>query len=144
MNTQNSIITRFQSRTRKLWLFSTFTLLVLNPLAYLVFFAILSAEASLSKETLIAFLACTVKCGIPMLIIWHCAYRRYGTKLLTLWLFMTPFNIFALILAAFLAYSNVWVMACILIELFVCVWWFIISLKMRTINKTIRAMLLYP
>jgi hypothetical protein len=131
-------MTKPEEKTRKRWLFATFSYFILYPLALCGFLAFLSRSGSKSVAILVVFLVCGIIKIFPMLLIWHCAYRKYGTKLLTFWLVIWPLPMFALILGIFAKSVDVGARLYFLIEFAFFVWWFLVSLKMRAVNKSIK------
>ncbi len=99
-----------------------------------------------------------------LLVLWHCAYRKYGTKYLTLVLLTAPFGMLVGAISFFVPsveegmrhyFANslttfslslhetqiVWgwvFIAAYLISMGVWVWWYILSFKLRRMNKKIR------
>lgn len=138
MSESNFVISKSQNKTRKHWLLSTFSLLILYPLVLFAFFAVLSESVAIPKDALIESLIHAFAGIIPMWIIWHCAYRKYGTKFLTFWLVTSPIKALASIVEFLKESYDSWTIAYILLDLAFFSWWFIISLKMRTVNKTIQ------
>ncbi len=138
MSMPSSIANNSENRIRKHWLFSTASLLIFYPLALFAFFSFLSTRISISEEALIEPLAYAIAGLIPLWLIWHCAYRKHGTKLLSFWMVVSPIKMLASIVGCLKEPCNLWVIAFILLDVAIFLWWWLLSFKMKAVNKTIQ------
>jgi hypothetical protein len=138
MNLPNCVINKSEAKTRKRWLFSTFCFFILYPLALFALFAILSNWIHLSEDALIEPLVYAIVVLFQMWIIWHCSYKKYGTRLLTLWLVVSPFRHLMSIVEILKETSNIWSIGFIVIDVGFFLWWYLLSLQIRKINKTVQ------
>jgi len=90
--------TEAEEKIRKHWLFSTLCFLILYPLFLCAFLAILSLRVPLTEEAIYEPLRYALSGALSMLIIWQCAYRKYGTRVLRFWLFITPIRMIGTIM----------------------------------------------
>jgi hypothetical protein len=136
MNASTCVISKSLNKTRKHWLFSTFSFLILYPLALALFsfFTDLSERIAISEDALIELLAYAFGGVIPMWMIWHCAYRKHGTRLLTFWLFVSPLQM----LGAIVESCNSRTLIFLLLNLAIFLWRLFMSIKMKAINKMIQ------
>ena len=131
-------ITETEQKTRKQWLFSTAALLFLFPLAVFVFFVAFFKLIHVPGEFLFRELGSCMGGLIPLWIIWHCCYRKYGTRLITLWLFASPLSQVREIYGVIKEGFNPIVICVAAIELGLFVWWYLLSLRIRKLNKSAR------
>jgi hypothetical protein len=138
MNSSDCVINRSEEKKRKHWLFAISCFLVLCPLALLAFFAILSHWVPIPDDAFIEPLAYVIVGLFSFWLFWHCAYKKYGTKLLTCWLIISPFKTLSSIMECLKEPSELWVIALILLNLSIFLWCFSMSIKMRALNKTVQ------
>jgi hypothetical protein len=112
MSTSSTIINESMKKIRRHWLFSTFSFLVLYPFALFGFYFALSKQYAVDQDILVNFLKYGITGILQMLIIWHCAYRKFGTKLLTFWLAIGSSRVFVSIIECLNDTWNIW-MFCI-------------------------------
>lgn len=142
MDTSNNVITTSENRIRKHWLISTASISVIFPLALFVFLCFLSAHITIShdelKDLLREPLVDAFKGSFSMWLIWFCAYRKPGIKLLTVWLIMTPIWMLASTMKCLMESSDLWTVIAILVEFLIFLWWYVLSFKLRAVNKVIK------
>jgi hypothetical protein len=137
---ENSVYyNKIEGKNRKYWLFSSFCVFLFLPINWL-FIAIASSEGIKSSD-LYSSLGCgifvliAVQVSIQLYAIWYCAYKKHGTKLLTCLLVLLPISRFA-------AWSVIprepLIIVVTLIDVVICAWWFVLSLRIRKINKKIQ------
>ncbi|MBI3259668.1 MAG: hypothetical protein HYZ54_09370 [Ignavibacteriae bacterium] len=128
--------------TRKRWLLATLCSFVLSPM--FLFIALGSYEKDLVAGNtflnLLTHAAIGLSIGLlPSWLAWHCAYRRHGTALLMFWLIVGPFRFFVVFAAAIGGLvakpHKPLVSAALIFEAIAYVWWYILSFKLRKINK---------
>lgn len=138
MNSFGCIINKSEEKTRKHWLLSTFCFLVFYPLTLFAFFAILSHWLPIPKNTGIGLIAHAFTGLFSLWIVWHCAYKKYGTRLLTFWLIIIPFKQLASIVEVLKETWDLWTIFFLALDIGVFLWWYLLSLKMRKVNKSIQ------
>lgn len=138
MNTSNCVINKSEEKVRKHWLFSTWFFFFLYPIALFAFFAVLSEKVYIPEDAIYEQLVYAIAGLIPIWLIWHCAYRKNGIKLLTFWLVVGPIKMLASIAEISNEPCNVWVNAFVAINIGLFIWWFLLSLEMRKVNKSIQ------
>lgn len=148
MLTSKCVTNKSENKTRKYWLVSTFFFLVFFPLVDLAISAILS-PIPIPKEVL-ADCPAKVTIGIIQAIfLWHCAYRNHGTKLLSFYLVAGPLLVMISMVSPLAddtttasGSGDAYTITTSLIALFGFFWWFLLSLKMKNVNKAIQARIL--
>jgi hypothetical protein len=70
--------------------------------------------------------------------IWRCAHEKPGTKLLTFLLVLAPLQLIALVGLLSRRSADLWAYGESLADLALYTWWFILSLKLRRINKRLQ------
>lgn len=139
MSTFTEIINQSEGRFRKHWLLSTACFVIFCPLVLFAFRTIAYGDAFLPKHLLfVAPITYIIRGVICLMIIWHCAYRKCGTKLLTFLLIVCPFKILSSIQQFLKKPFDVWDVVILSIEIALFLWWFLLSLKMKTVNKAIQ------
>lgn len=76
--------TKAEDKIRNHWLFSTFCFFVLYPLLMCVFMAVMSLFVPLTQKEIYEPFGYACSGTFSLLIIWHCAYRKHGNRLLRL------------------------------------------------------------
>lgn len=142
MHPSDYVMSDSERKTRKRWLLSLFCCTALCPLILLALFAVLSFWFPFARHALIerSVGACTSL--ITMWVMWHCAYKKHGTKLLTFWLMILPLfgikgmgTIFPEVVNKNYPIS----MLCIMpLDIGLCIWCFLLSLNVWKINKAVR------
>jgi hypothetical protein len=138
MKISDGITNYSENKIRKHWLLSAGSLFLFYPIVRFVLFLLLLPQGALSKGVLMDSLAHVFSGTFVMLVIWHCAYRKYGTKLLSFWLFVSPLTMGASIMKALRESGDTWTVSFISFEVAVFLWWFLLSLKMRSVNKAVQ------
>jgi len=141
MSLSSRVMNKSEEKIRKHWLFSTISLLILYPIALFAFLAALSEGVHIPEDALIEPLAYAFTGLFSLWLIWHCAYRKYGTGMLGFWLIVSPFKQLASIVEALKEPCNGWTIAFIALGIGVFLWWYLLSLKMRKVNKSIQSRL---
>ena len=72
---------------------------------------------------------------LSLWLIWYCAYKNPGTRLLTFWLVMSPIKRITNIGQKLSEPSGVLIIIALVIENGIFLWWYLLSLKLRKINK---------
>jgi hypothetical protein len=138
MSIPSSVTNSSENRIRKHWLLSTASLLVFYPIALLAFASIMSMRISISEYTFIRLFA-GVLAGLTRLwLIWHCAYKKHGTKLLSFWMVVGPLQMIRAIVESLKGPCGAWDIVFVLIETLLFMWWWLFSFKMKTANETIQ------
>jgi hypothetical protein len=141
MNIPSSITNYSENRIRKHWLLSTACFLIFYPLALFAFVYFLSTRISIPEDALIEPLAHTLVGLFSMWLIWHCAYKKHGTKLLSLWMVVSPLKMLASVVECLKEACNIWMITLFLIEISIFLWWWLLSFKMKAVNKAIQGRL---
>lgn len=132
---------KIEEKDRKHWLFLTYCYFVILPIFLSVFFAIQSQFFQISKDVPYKFLEYAGSGLIQLWMIWYCAYRKHGTKLLTLWMMFGSMRTLLSTLKLLDGSSNnPWIVGATFLDILIYVWWHILSLRMRKINKRIQSM----
>lgn len=134
MSPLHAIASQSEIKTRKHWLFATLSYLIVGRFVALPFIMLLSMKEIDPTAVLIGTIMAVILSIIPMLVIWHCTYRKFGTKLLTVWLVLCLTDLFKIFLCA----APGWPKAVFILDVLVFIWWYVLSLKVRAINKRIR------
>jgi hypothetical protein len=122
-----------EEKTRKHWLVASFCFLFFYPVASTALVAIIFSK------TLTMLLAWTAVIGLLQLwLIWHCAYKKHGTKLLTFWLFTAPLAQLGSVVIAFKIDCSAITIGNSIVQIGVFLWWYLLSLKLRKFNKAIQ------
>ncbi len=129
--------------TRKQWL----TVLIASGVLNLCYFASQTPgnPAYSQFPEWVSYLILAIN-GLSLLlfsyIFYRCIYRKPGTKLLMFILITAPIAMFAAILGYISGKvplpSNTWLWAHTLVSNVLGVWWYILNLKMRRINKKLQ------
>lgn len=126
-----------EERVRKNWLYlSAFYFLfpALILVGFTAFLWLVNIQNSEWFESLKAILKDVLKFGLG----WHCAYRKHGIKLLTLWLYFSPF-IMVIQFGVLLWLSfDPWLVPLIAFDAGIYIWWYVLTYKMRKINLVIQ------
>lgn len=130
--------TTSEEKIRNHWLLSTFCFLVLYPLLLCVLMAVLSVYVPVTQKGIYEPLGYAASGTLSLLIIWHCAYRKFGNRLLRLWLVVVPARTFVSTMEYFKVPYSAWTIVFIVIETSLFLWWFVLTLKMLRINKAVR------
>lgn len=80
------VLSTYEKKTRKLWLFFTF----FTPIFYMVFLAIPLLFTPLDQQTVKAVWQSIFFVFIQSVAFWQCAYVKFGTKLITWNLVLSP------------------------------------------------------
>ena len=152
----NKIMNEHENMIRKYWLLSVFFILVVRPLVVLAIPAISSLSPISEKDLAVCPVGVTIGI-IQVVFLWHCAYRNQGTKLLSFYLVSLPLWLVISIMEALTdsgdagtitasdssdAVSITTGLISILVELSIFFWWFVLSLKMKDVNKAIKERML--
>ena len=122
-------MTEKDKKTRRHWLIATLVYFLGFPALLFLIFVILAGDR-LATIALFAFIL--ILSSIPFWIIYHCAYRKPGTKWLMFYLITVPIQ-FVSSLPSLRDDPRAWLG--IVICLPICIWWYVLSLKLRKINK---------
>lgn len=135
----DQILTKDEIKLRKRWWFCTIFRHVFCPLLACALFACFTMEGmQFSAPLYLASLGTAAYNLIPLVIIWCCAYRKCGTRMLTFWLIVSPIRMVADLSSVVTQNgSSIEYIACAL-DVMVLVWWYSLSLKMRKINKKLQ------
>lgn len=141
MSMPSSVTNDCENRIRKHWLLSAASFLIFYPLALFAFLSFMSTRISIPEGALIEPLAHALAGSFALGLIWHCAYKKHGTKLLSLWMVVSPIKMLASIAECLKESCNIWVISLVLIEISIFLWWWLLSFKMKAVNKTIQGRL---
>ena len=126
-----------EAKIRKYWLIATILLLLVIPL---LSFAFLAVVFKIPVSVVIVWQLTTGLAGlIPLWIIWHCAYKKPGTKWLTCWLICTPLYSLQTWVQLVKEPWDPWFTGIAVFDLLCYVGWYVLSLKLRKINKQLQA-----
>ncbi len=128
-------INKSEEKTHKYWLFSSLCMLVLFPLIVLGFMVTLSKQIDIPESVLYECLIYVILGILSLWLIWYCAYKNPGTRLLTFWLFTSPIKRITQIGQELSESSDVLIIIPLIIESGIFLWWYLLSLKLRKINK---------
>ncbi len=119
-------VTKAEYKTRKQWLISTLIMQGFAPLLLL-----LGLPFPLEQKEIVMLLG-------PLLSLWilyHCAYRNCGIKWLTLVLILSPLGILRALNE--IPSHNFSTICFDTIQIALYIWWYILSLRLRKLNKKI-------
>lgn len=136
-------------KIRKQWLLLLITSTVLTLICNIV---CISTDSSLPLSPASMYFLRAFTTLFPLgwsLLLYRCAYKKPGTKFLTVLLFLTP--------ATYIAMAGVYIFRTVqlpstawwywgynLLTTGLAIWWYTLHWKMRTINKKIKALLKMP
>lgn len=137
MNSWLDLLGKSEQKTRKHWLYLTIAHSCYIPVACLiiVIMGILQQGCAvflLGIPLLMGFLV-----AIPLGMFWHCAYKNPGTRLLTFSIVMGPIRLL-LSLGNFTRIIYPIEIPCALFEICFYLYWYVMTIKVRKINKTIQ------
>lgn len=138
MSVSSSVTNNCENRIRKHWLFSIASFLVFYPIGLFAFLSFMSMRISIPEDALIEPLAHALAGSFALWLIWHCAYKKHGTKLLSLWMVVSPIKMLASIVECLKETCNAWVVALVVVEISVFLWWWLLGFKMRAVNRAIQ------
>lgn len=131
-----------EEKERKHWLLVTSFYLVFYPILVLAILAVISEMVpALEKwfyESLVDILSGLLLGLIQLWLIWRCAYKKPGTALLTVWLVTAPILNLSSVAKSLLGSCDVWSIVLAICDIVVCAWWYILSLKLRKLNKKLQ------
>jgi len=123
-------------KDRKQWLIATIVFFILYPLLVLVFLAIFPEQRTPTYvDVWYVPLAYTLTNLTLLWIIWHFAYKNQGTALLTCWLIWGPIRVLLSTTGLFKESWTPWVFIENVLDLSIYAWWYILSLRLRRMNK---------
>jgi hypothetical protein len=131
-------ITKREERERKYWLLATICSRIVYPVVVFLLFDLMAGKIQFTQHSLYKL---SIDALIGLVLLWmivHCAYKKHGTKLLLIWLVIIPFRMLFSIIFLVKESHNPWIVAQILLECTMYAWWYILSLRLRKINKTIQ------
>ncbi|HSX11057.1 MAG TPA: hypothetical protein VLF94_05030 [Chlamydiales bacterium] len=111
-------------------------------------FKIYINDASMTPPVWLNYALAALVFGMPLCLnylLYHCAFRKSGTKLLTFFLIMTPIGFIFGIRAYFVGKvplpGSSWLWMYVVLDTGLAVWFYLLSWKMRAINKRRQAVL---
>ena len=138
MTTSLFEIDQKEIKNRKQWLIATIVCWGSYPLLALFFLAKLPQKPPLYNGGWIQPVTYVLFNVTLFWVIWHCAYKKPGTKLLMFWLITGPIQVLLSSLNFFEKSWNVWNKVGLILNLSFFIWWYIQSIKLRKINKKIQ------
>lgn len=133
-----------QNNIRKNWLRALAALLTMN-FVFSIFF-LPKDPAYVLMPPMAKMIAALMNTLVPLgfnYIVYHCAYKKMGTKLLTFLLIVTPIALGASLAVYFMGTvqwpRDLWVRAYMVVSTALSVWWYVLNWKMRALNKSLRA-----
>jgi hypothetical protein len=133
------LITEQQRKNRKNWLIAGLANLVLYPILSYVFSAVFYGTAESLGVKFYEFLGFILVGMIPFVILWHCAYKNPGTKLLTWGLVLGAIRFIPESVKELKEVTDAWGLGVFVLGAAVYVWWYFFSLKLRADNVNIKA-----
>ncbi len=128
-----------ESKIRKWWLYTTVFYLTGCSLICSAILFVLSYFTFISEEVILECLAYSFAGLIPLACIYYCAYKKPGTCLLTFWLIACPFRFLADIIKDFKEWGvDGWTVGEAVFRIMVFLSWYVLSIKLRQINKNIK------
>ena len=131
-------ITQNEIKQRKVWLIATIASFGLCPLLAITSFPKLSENTDLFNNIWYQLAASTFGSLVSFWIIWHCGYKKPGTKLLTSCLIFAPIDALLLALNLFQEPWNIWNKVVNVINASIFLWWYVQCIKLRRMNKKIQ------
>lgn len=118
-----------EKKFRKRWFKTSILLMLFLPLLYL------AASINTTREFffMICFFAATE--FSRFLVFYHCSYKKHGNKFLTFTLFMVPIGTLKSLPTWIELSQNFYVKPFLITHLVILVYWYVLSLKLRKINK---------
>lgn len=132
------LISKSEEKTRKHWLLSSVCCFIFHPLAVGALFAVLSIGLSIPEDFFIGVLIEMLGGLFFLLVIWHCAYRKCGTKLLSFYLFGSSAKGLASMAKNVTEADDGCLIAFAVLDIVFFVWWCLMSWKLRKVNKSIQ------
>lgn len=134
--------------TRKTWLIITIAQAALNVVLNLILFLLLIPEALDILHLSIFAIVSLLTYVIPTYILYHCAYKKYGTGLLTFILLISPIGFIKYLIDEIeglrLSFSTLdstlltLSLFAFLMNVILGLLWFWFSLKLRKVNKEVQ------
>lgn len=138
MNSSDCAIDKSEIRVRQHWLLSTLCLLVICPIVLYALMTVIFYQQMHIADVLFE-LGIQIFAGvITTLVIWHCAYRKYGSKLLNCWLVVRSLSMVASIGDSLRTSDSIWTLVFLAIEIAFFMWWFILSIQIKIVNEAIQ------
>lgn len=141
---QNFELSEKDFKTRRLWLIVNFLCSIIFPVIIAVGSLLLSHEGSFWSTLLtlaVTLVFCFFALVVPFYILYHCAYARPGTRLLTWVLVLSPLGMLYNLGVTFKAGWNIGESAWFNLALGMLVfsWTYVLNLRLRRINKLLQA-----
>src|SRR5579885_2125312 len=142
-NSRNAIMKEYhpqfdekEKRTRTHWLIVTLFSSFFYPLFTSLFHTNVPVKESIfymHEYFQFSFIATATL--LPLWLLYHCAYKKQGTRLLTFWLIMSFLGTFLVAILVFRKPLGILEMIQNIMEAITSIYWCILSLKLRKINK---------
>lgn len=127
-----------ESKTRKTWIFSFYANYCIYWLSFVVTIFLIDSPSEGPLVRLAAIIPCTILIGIMMWIVYHCAYKKKGTGLLSWIVIMSPLQLISSFAKEGIDLS-LWYFTAFDLALFGFYWFS--SLRLRRINYEVKARL---
>lgn len=126
------------NKIRKHWLIFTSLNYLTFPFLLLIKMANESESIDITQLVL-GFCIMSCLCLMGFLLIYHCAYKKYGNILLTFLLIVSPIRMVADIFQSLQESLDILSTILILLDSGIFLWWYALSLKLRKLNSKIRS-----
>lgn len=149
MNTTSPAMTPQEVKVRYFWLISTISLTCFPLLLFsLIVYVLTIVYGEDSSTALLGTVAISTICAILTYILIHCAYRKFGTAYLTFCLVLGPIYFLKATLGTWTSLSDLIaeglpapfvlvLTSCFLMNIFLYLFWFVMSCKLRKVNREI-------
>jgi hypothetical protein len=132
-------ITPKEVKEQKRWLIVTVVYKFILPLLLFAISASLFEKNECPPEVVSELLRNVFLGLISLWIFWHCAYKKNGTKLLTLFLVLSPIIVAKDLMRSLKESTDPWTLGLLILGLSLYIYWYIFSLKLKRINQKIKA-----
>ena len=127
-----------EKSVRKQWLILTIIALLAWPLLTLIFFTVLSKQEQVPGSVYWIFVSMALLTVLFVYILYRCAYVKPGIRFLTFLLIVGPLLKIKATMDALKTGHDAVTLIALAVNLGLYIWWYILSLQLRKMNKRIR------
>lgn len=138
MVSKHFVLNKTDERNRKLWMIAAICSLFIYPIFVFAFLNFMFPRSLTNNELFYQTLGSVIGNFIGLWIFWHRAYRNHGLFLLTCLMVLGPVHMFVTLKSLFNHSYEWWAIGAMLIDIVLYVWWYVLSVKLRKINRKIR------
>ena len=136
-------MTEEQMKTKKQWLQAIFTIVGFNAIYSLYFTKNDLLFNAMPFWLKVYVIVCTFILPLGLYyLIYRCAYKKAGTKLLMFFLIFTPITVIGTVVASVMGKvpfpSGFWPWTFYAISMGLTLWWYVMNWKLRAVNKVLK------